>query len=237
MWNLTPRPEPPDLVRFTIAPEDTALAPGVAPRRFLEALGGLAISSDGGHIVYTATALGSTEPQLMLRSFDQRVGVPIQGSLGGRYPVLSPDGEWVAFIPVSSRTTLQRVPTTGGSPETVTESPSSINGISWGADGQIIFGALTGLYRVPAVGGEPEELTKPEQGESYRLWPEIIPDRQAVVFVISTGTTLATGELAVLELDTRAVTKLGVAGTRPHYLATGHLVFATRTGSLQAVSV
>ncbi len=237
VWNVTPRPEPPDLLRFTIAPEDTALEPGAAPRRFLEVLGGLAISSDGGHVVYTATALGGTEPQLMLRSLDQRVSVPIQGSLGGSGPVLSPDGEWVAFVPVSSTNILQRVRATGGSPETVTESPSGIFGASWGADGQIIFGALTGLYRVPAVGGEAEELTKPdiEQDESFRLWPEIIPDRQAVVFVVSTGTTLATGELAVLELDTRIVTKLGVAGTRPHYLATGHLVFATRTGALQAV--
>jgi hypothetical protein len=124
----------------------------------------------------------------------------------------------------------------GGPPVTVTESPSFIRGASWGADDQIIFGTRNlGLFRVAGGGGEPETLTTLDQGEGSHLWPFIIPDRQAVLFVISTGQLLATGQLAVLELDTRKITQLGLAGVSPHYVSTGHLVYAAVDGSVRAV--
>ena len=233
VWALlsTPRSEPPELMRFTIAPPD------IAPLGFEGTRSNLVISSDGTYVVYASMAAGDSVPQLTLRSFDQLVGVPIQGGLGGHAPFLSPNGEWVGFIPLSSHSTLQRVARSGGTPEKVTESPSDIWGVSWGEDDQIIFGASTGLYRVPAGGGEPVELSTPdrERGESFHLWPTIIPGRQAVVFAISTSNVLVSGELAVLELDTLAVRKLGVPGTRPRYLSTGHLVFAASDGSVRAI--
>ena len=67
------------------------------------------------------------------------------------------------------------------------------------------------------------------------MWPSIIPKRRAVVFSISTSGVLATGELAVLELDTGTVRRLGVPGSSPRYVSTGHLVFAASDGSVQAV--
>ena len=124
---------------------------------------------------------------------------------------------------------------------TVTESPTSIWGASWGTDDQIIFGTVTsGLFIVPAGGGDPEVLTTPdtEQGEAHHMWPFIIPDREAVVFVISTGTgsePRADGQLAVLDLSTGEVTRLGLAGVSPRYVSTGHLVYAAEDGSLPAV--
>ena len=229
VWAMM-RPEPPHLVRFTIAPPDMAPL-GLVGRP------NLAMSADGTRIVYVSMASGGNTLQLMLRPIDQLDGVPLQGGQGGHAPFLSPDGRWVGFIPFSSPTTLQRVSVLGGPPEFLAESPSNIYGVSWGADDEIIFGALTGLYRVPAGGGEPEVLTRPDRdrGELYHMWPAIIPDRQAVVFAISTGNVLATGELAVLELDTKTVTKLGVPGTSPRYLSTGHLAFATSDGSVRVM--
>ena len=120
----------------------------------------------------------------------------------------------------------------------LTESPSNIYGASWGADDQIIFGTQTaGLFRVSGGGGEPEVLTTPdsEQGETYHMWPFIIPDRDAVVFVIGTGVPLTTGQLAVLDLATGEVTRLGLAGVSPHYVSTGHLVYAAEDGSVRGV--
>ena len=46
---------------------------------------------------------------------------------------------------------------------------------------------------------------------------------------------LVTGQLAVLDLDTREVTRLGLAGVSPHYVSTGHLVYAVQDGTVRAV--
>ena len=67
------------------------------------------------------------------------------------------------------------------------------------------------------------------------MWPSIIPGREAVVFVTTLGQPRTTGELAVLDLPTREVTRLGLAGVSPHYVSTGHLVYAAEDGSVRAV--
>ena len=126
----------------------------------------------------------------------------------------------------------------GGPPVTLTEFPSPILGASWGTNDQIIFGTLdSGLVRVSGGGGEPEVLTTPdtEQGETLHMWPSIISNREAVVFVIVTSIPLTTGQLAVLDVGSGDVTRLGLAGTSPHYVPTGHLIFATPDGSVRGV--
>ena len=53
--------------------------------------------------------------------------------------------------------------------------------------------------------------------------------------MIGTGFPLTTGQFAVLDLDTRDVTRLGLAGVSPHYVSTGHLVYASEDGSVRVV--
>ncbi len=65
--------------------------------------------------------------------------------------------------------------------------------------------------------------------------PSSIPDANAVLFVTGDGPPLTTGQLAVLDLDTGEVTRLGLAGLSPHYVPTGHLVYAAKDGSVRAV--
>ena len=123
----------------------------------------------------------------------------------------------------------------GGPSVTLAESPNPILGASWGADDQIIFGTQGGgLFRVSGGGGEPEILTTPEQGENH-LWPFIIPGREAVVFVVSTVIPQTDGQLAVLDLVSREIKPLGLAGVSPHYVSTGHLVYAAEDGSVRGV--
>ena len=93
---------------------------------------------------------------------------------------------------------------------------------------------------MPGGGGEPAALTTldAEQGETQHSWPFIIPERNAVLFVIGSGAgrqALNTGQLAVLDLNTEEVTRLGLAGVSPHYVSTGHLVYAAEDGSVRAV--
>ena len=225
------RPEPGDVIRFTIGP------PNSAPVSF----GGgsardLAISPDGTQVVYVGPSARGAG--LILRPIDQLVGTPLRGGEGGRGPFFSPDGDAVGFISAGRNTSLQRVSIFGGPPVTLTESPNPIIGASWGLDGMIIFGTSgAGLFRVPGGGGQPEALTTldPERGESGHTFPFNIPGREAVVFVTSTGQVLTTGQLAVLDLDTGDVTRLGLAGVSPHYVSTGHLVYAVQDGSVRAV--
>ena len=228
VWTLTrPEPIPADVVQFTIAPTDTA------PLNLVRGRQDLAFSPDGTQIVYTGA-----EPRLYLHRLDQLRSTPVRGGENGFGPFFSPDGSAVGFVD-ANQTTLQRVAVLEGSPVTVTESPNAIYGASWGADGQIIFGTNgAGLFRVPSGGGEPETLTTLDtgQGDTAHAWPFIIPGRDAVLFTIRFAVGFGSEQLAILELDTREVTRLGLAGVRPHYASTGHLVYATVEGWVRAMS-
>ena len=58
----------------------------------------------------------------------------------------------------------------------------------------------------------------------------------ALLFVISpTRSILNDGELAVLDLDTQEVKRLGVTGVSPRYVETGHILYATEDGSVNGV--
>ena len=175
--------------------------------------------------------------QLYLRRIDQIDVAPLRGAEQGVNPFFSPNGEWVGFLD-PTRSTLQRVSILGGPPVRLTQSQRSILGASWGADDQIIYGTRGGgLFRVSGGGGQPEPVTTldTEQGETDHSWPSFIPGRDAVVFVTGTGAPLTNGQLAVLDLTTGDVMRLGLAGFSPHYVSTGHLVYAAEDASLRAV--
>ena len=160
VWTMT-RPEvtPAEVMRFAIVPPDTA------PLDLRGNREDLVISRDGADIIYTARLSGGGVSQLYRRPIDQLAGEPLRGTEGVVGPFVSPDGEWVGFVPFSDRTTLQKVSIFGGPPITLTESQNDIYGASWGTDDQIIFGTEAGLFRVPGGGGEPESLTTPEPSE------------------------------------------------------------------------
>ena len=194
------------------------------------------ISADGTQIVYNSVEGGV--PSLNLRTIDQVEGAPLRGGDPGFAPFFSPDGEWVGFVRPGG-TQLQKLPIFGGPPVALTEAPARIIGASWGLDDQIIFGTQgTGLYRVSGGGGIPETLTTldVDQGEANHTWPFIIPGRGVVLFVSSTGSPFSTGQLTALDLDTGEVTALGLAGTSPRYVPTGHVLYVAEDASVRAVA-
>ena len=241
-WTLArPAVVPGDVIRFEIVTSDTA------PMLHFGANPDLAISPDGTRVVYNGgaigagavLALGGVAPevsQLQVRSFDQATDAPFAG-VSGVGPFFSPDGEWIGFVDQSG-TTLQRVSVLGGPPVIVAETFAPIMGASWGASDQIIFseGGL-GLFSVARDAGEPQQLTAPDRelGEAVHGWPSFVADRDAVLFVIGAGIG-PTGEIAVLDLGTGDVTRLGLRGTGPHYVSTQHLVYAAEDASIRAVA-
>ena len=191
----------------------------------------VAISPDGTRIVYGST-VGEAGSQLYLRQVGELDATPLRGGEGGYAPFFSPNGLWVGFE--FGQQTLKKVSVLGGPAVTIAEG-YSVRGISWGADDNIVFGDPSGLMRVPAGGGQPEPLTRvdPERGEIAHRWPDILPNGKGVLFTAWSGSD-ESSRLAVVSLETGAVTYLLPGGSFPRYSPTGHIVYGVG-GTLRAV--
>ena len=235
VWNLTrPSPaQPRPLAQFVL------LTPTDGPVRRAGNLSKVAISPDGTSVVYTSGEGGASSRRLYLRQIGELDATPLRGTEGARSPSFSPDGQWVGFMtpsgdPTGNDISLKRVSVIGGPAVTIVETDTLI-GTSWGPDEIIVFGGPSGLMRVPAVGGEPEPLTTvdPDQGEIDHRWPEVLPNGKGVLFTAWSGTDEGS-RLAVVSLETGAVSYLLPGGSFPRYAPTGHIVYGVG-GTLRAV--
>ena len=226
VWSLT-RPEaapPAPPMRFDVTSPIESLAVSALQSD-------VAISSDGLQIVYlSGPALGAAV--LTVRSLGELTVRPLEATASpiAFSPFLSPDNEWVGFFNFDDRT-LERVSILGGPTIPIGDIPGTagrnLRGASWGADNTIIFGTSDpgGLWRIPVAGGEPDALTTTDGPENH-VWPEILPGGRAVVFTIWT-TELDDAQIAVLDLETGIVDALALGGHAPHYVSSGHLVYAS----------
>jgi serine/threonine-protein kinase len=224
------RPLPARIARLTVLP-----AEGVRPGDPF-ALPDVAITPDGSRIVYTSGTVRQNQ-QLFVRSLDQLESVGIKGLNAPFSPFLSPDGTWIAYFEDAG---LKKVPITGGPAISIcTFAAAGIGGGSWGDDGTIVYsliGAGAGLYRVRAEGGTPEVLIKPDPSkqESAFLWPEFLPGSKVVLFGITAGVRTPS-RIAAFDLTTKVVTPIVEAAGAPHYVSSGHLVYAV-DGVVRAVA-
>jgi eukaryotic-like serine/threonine-protein kinase len=231
-WLVT-HPTPPKVqaVRFSIEP------PATAPFAVQGFFRNLAISPDGANLVYVAGA--GTNAQLMIRPIDQFESIPIRGIANAGFPFISPDGHWVGFFTGGSSGELKKVAMTGGPPITLCRFQGTARGASWGADDTIVFATndvSTGLMTVRAGGGEPKVLTKADtaHGEQDHVLPSWLPDGRSVLYTISTGFSVDSAQVAVLDLSTGQSKTLVRGGSDAQYVETGHLVYAS-AGTLRAV--
>lgn len=212
---------PPPVARFTL---DFAGVPPLA-----SGIGGatIALSPDGSHLVYLGA--GEQGPQLYIRPMDRLEAAAIPHTRGARMPFFSPDGQWLGFVMANE---IRKVPAAGGPAITVATVTTNIPGASWGAHGRIVFATPAGLWSVSADGGEPAPLALSDtlRGERFR-WPWVLPGGRAAVFtqIDSTGF-----HLAAVSLEKGTVLPLGVDGTSPRLVRSGHLVFARPDGALLA---
>ena len=141
-WSLL-RPEPPQpLYRFGLGPAalQVSFQGGV----------NVAVSPDGSRVVFLGSS-GDGGTQLWLQSLDQLSPIPIPGTLAGRSPRFSPDGESIAFTRSGS---LLTVSLTGASSLSVLSGSLSNSGLAWGLDGMLYFVKNGDIWRVSANGGE-----------------------------------------------------------------------------------
>ena len=189
---------------------------------------GLALSPDGQRIVYS---IGGT---LHLRSMTDVDSQPLRGAEGASQPAFSPDGESLAFF-VPSESVIKRLPLAGGRALVIANTDGGRpRGLSWGADGTIVFATATsgGLWRVRAAGGEPVRLTTVDTKEALaHQWPSLLPNGRAVLFTAFRG---ASSRIGVVSLDNGQINYLVAVGAFPRFVPTGHLVYLDATG-LRAV--
>jgi serine/threonine-protein kinase len=203
----------------------------------------MAISSDGGFIVYSAVKENpgpQDKPCLYLRRTDQLGSTPISGTEGGMYPFLSPDDRWVGFWAGEpwAGGKLMKVSIDGGVPVPLCNAAMPF-GASWGPENSIVFSPdeNKGLSRTPIEGGEPEPLTTPDRvrEEISHYLPYCLPDGEGVLFTIMRFDFEMRPRVALLDLKTRKWQVLLEDAADARYVPTGHLVFL-RQGTLMVAS-
>ena len=180
----------------------------------------VALSPDGETLV---TSGGTGEQNgLYLRTLDRFESHRLEGTEGANRPVFSPDGTWIAFLAGAE---LRKVPLAGGPPLRIGRLPASPEGLSWGADGFLYYGQHGRLFRIPAAGGESQVLNP--DGKQRLAFPKLLPDGKTL---LASGTLVSTrgGNLAAYDLVTHKMKDLGVEGSDPRYLPTGHLLYALK---------
>jgi serine/threonine-protein kinase len=185
----------------------------------------IAMSPDGSRIVYVG--VGPLGNQLFMRGLDQLDPVPLPGTQDAANPFFSYDGQWIAFWAGGK---LSKLPLSGG-PALTIASTGGLGG-SWSVGDTIAFFSDSGLMVVPSAGGTPRVLLRPDtaRGEAY-MFPEYLPDGRALLFY----GRAAEDHLLVLDLRSGVVKRFEQTGVNPHYVSSGHVVLATRTGTLIAV--
>ena len=187
----------------------------------------VAISPNGRLVAYV-TGASRGPNQIQLRSLDQLAPITLVPDVPFTpNPFFSPDGEWLGF---EDDRMLMRVSVRGGRAlEVCIKPPDNGNrGATWGADDTIIFGHRDGLWQVPVDGGgDPTPLTTVdrEQGQTGHARPHMLPGGRALLFMITTGTTIERAQIAVLNLDTGEQTVLFSGGGNPRYSPTGHILY------------
>ena len=141
-WALL-RPEPPPQPQ----PVERFLSPfgeGQEPR--FTGIGAFDLSPDGSMLVYRGPGEGSSGNQLWVRRWDDVEPSRVRGTEGGVQPVVSPDGEEVAFAQGGE---IRVVSLQGGPARTLTAGAWP----RWGPDGYVYVLVGSGTERVPATGG------------------------------------------------------------------------------------
>jgi serine/threonine-protein kinase len=197
------------------------------------------LSPDGSRLVFTGRGTESGTRRLFMRRLDQPAATALPGTESPilQTPFFSPDGEWIGFF-VANR--VMKVAAQGGSATAVGDFPGGAGAASWGDDGNIVIGSLTGLWRMPGNGGA-AQLIRPDQGP--QAFPDVLPGSRAVLY-----TTTASGETPT-DLEGLAIGATVFAtgekktlirgGYWPRYVDTpgpyGHLLYVSR-GTLFGVA-
>jgi Tol biopolymer transport system component len=208
-------------VRFALAlPAGTTMPVGLR-RDF-------SISPDGHNIAMVLTdANGKTA--LWVRPLGSATARRLDNTEGASAPFWSPDGQFIAFFVDDN---LKKIPSTGGSAQTLCEARGASaggDGGAWNAAGFILFstGLDSPLMRVQAAGGSATPATRLDTaaGENRHSWPQFLPDGRHVLYFAG-NRDLSRSATYVQELGSSARTEVMRNVLHASWSASGYLVFA-----------
>jgi eukaryotic-like serine/threonine-protein kinase len=194
-------------------------------QRFLNAARGLvAISPDGGTIVYAA------DGQLYARNMTDMEARPIPGtSQNASRPTFSPDGKWLAYVSRDDNK-LKRIAVTGGAAVNVADFDGINNGFGlvWNADDFIYVGQLGAIARVPASGGTFAKFIALKPNEAGHR-PQLLPGGDALLFTVAVDNRWDDAQIVVQSLASGERKTVIAGGSDGRYVPTGHIVYALGT--------
>jgi serine/threonine-protein kinase len=182
----------------------------------------VAFSPDGSRFVY------NTSEGVYLRTLNAEAPRLLSGTEAiVRNPVFSPDGEWVAYYS-NPENQIKKIAVTGGAPVTLADTETLPFGMSWEADGTILFGQSAGVIRVSENGGEATVVIEARDGEQVH-GPQLLPGGDWVLFSSATTAGQSRWDEASIvaeSIETGDRRVLVRGGSAARYLPTGHLLYA-----------
>jgi serine/threonine-protein kinase len=218
----------PAVVRFALA-DDSSL-------RFVTHVSApFGVSPDGRTVVFSA-ADAAGRIALWVRTLDDPRPRRLEGTDDGTHPVISPDGQWVAYI--AGNSTLTRVRLAGGTPTVLAELPGVSASLSWESNESILSEVIAPsgeIQRVSANGSVPISAVPFDSaaGEVRQRRPLVLRESRMVLYV---GTARNDSSAIVMySLRDRRRVRLDVSGA-PLAVIGGLLVYAN-SGALSAVAI
>jgi len=215
--------EAPKLTRWTVLPPSGFALEGAASRQ------SFALSPDGSRLAFTAMD-SSGAFSVFLRDFDSLETRLVPGSNGAHTVFWPPDGRSL-YLTVMGK--LWRTPLDGNARVFLADAPSFLLSGAWLGPERILLDAFRESDVVSPSGGPPERLN------DILAWPQILPDREHVLYVVWDAQA-GRHRARVRRFDDASTTKdLVETDSRVLYTAstatpgTGYLLYV-RAGSLLA---
>ncbi len=195
----------------------------------------LALSPDGGTLVYVGRADGGTGYQLYQRRLSALEPFrPIPGTDGGAFPVFSPDGTELAFMGPGGARVLS-VPFTGAPPVSVAADVETLGGLVWLDNASLVMTDTAGRLIRAGLDGTTRPFAHPDTAAGERnLFPAAaLPDGRTVLTIVAAGNS-TNGSLVALDSRTGTRTPVLKTPVNAAWVAPGMLLWTVANGSLQA---
>jgi len=212
---------PPAPMRLRVALTDNAIPAGLVGRE-------LALSADGRTMVFSDTVGGTR--QLWIKTADRAEAEPLTGTIDGRAPTFSPDGEWIAF---AADGRIRKVPRAGGSAVTIADTAQTdFPAVAWLEGGTVAFVDQSfGMRLVPQDGGPARRFNWLDTiGMGVVSFGPLPGGQRLLVGLCTFG--CPSSRLVVMETETGAWEALSDDVIRGWYLADGQVVFVRPDGGV-----
>ena len=211
---LATRPEPPapSVGRFTITS-----TVGGATRTGDGRL--IAISPDGSLIANTGASAG--DDVLYLRPIGSFESNTVHAT-AARLPFFSPDGSHLGFV---ANQGLWSVNLNGGAPVRLGAAEAFPTSVTWSADDHIYLVSGGSISRIAVGGSEISPVSSVQETSQVFLSVDRLPSGKALLVSVRDAGGGNTW-LKTLDPETGELSDLGLEGSDPRYVSSGHLLFA-----------